>query len=301
MISPKPLKKGDTIGILATARKISEQELRPAVDLIRSLGYNVAFSEHLLGENHQFSGTDQERAVDLMHFFQAPNINAILCARGGYGTVRLLPYINIDIIRKHPKWLIGYSDITVLHALLHREEIKSLHATMPVNFKDYTLEDQSIRSLFSVLEGQGIDYQIPSNSDNRTGKAEGTLVGGNLSILYSLRGTPLDLDTSDKILFIEDLDEYLYHVDRMMMNLKIGGYLDRIKGLIVGGMNDMNDNTIPFGKTAQEIILDAVKDFDFPVVFDFPAGHIHHNYALPFGQKVSLEVNTNLSVLKSVL
>ncbi len=290
MITPPFLTKGSTIGLLATARKISQEEIQPAVDLIEHLGYQVKFSEHLFLENHQFSGTDKQRASDLMSFFQDESVDAILCARGGYGTVRLLPFLDAELIQNKPKWLIGYSDVTVLHSLLHQYGIASLHAIMPINFKDYTVQSKSIKTLFSLLEGEKFNYTINSVENNRLGSAEGVLVGGNLSMLYSLRGTPLDINTEGKILFIEDLDEYLYHIDRMMMNLKIGGFLKGIKALIVGGMSDMNDNTIPFGKTAQEIISEAVQDYDFPLVFDFPAGHISENWALPLGQKISLTV-----------
>ncbi len=290
MITPPFLTKGAVIGIVATARKISLQEIQSAINLIESLGYRIKLSKYLFSENHQFSGTDQQRASDLMSFFKDKEVDAILCARGGYGTVRLLPYLDINLIKTQAKWLIGYSDITVLHSLLHEQGIASVHATMPINFKDYTAQSSSITSLLDVLEGNNLHYQIQPSPNNRLGKAEGILVGGNLSMLYSLRGTPLDLNTQDKILFIEDLDEYLYHIDRMMMNLKIGGFLDNIKALIVGGMSDMNDNTIPFGKTAEEIILDTVKDYDFPVAFNFPAGHILENLALPFGQNISLDI-----------
>ncbi len=301
MIIPKFLTQGATIGIIATARKISREEIQPAVDIIKKMGYQVKFSKHLFLENHQFSGTDKQRASDLMSFIQDEEVDAILCARGGYGTVRLLPYLDVNLIKNHPKWVIGYSDVTVLHSLLHQQGIASLHATMPINFKDYTTQSRSITSLFSSLEGGVLEYTIKSSSDNRLGNAEGVLIGGNLSMLYSLRGTPLDISTKDKILFIEDLDEYLYHIDRMMMNLKVGGFLDNIKALIVGGMSDMNDNTIPFGKTAREIISEAVQDYDFPLVFDFPAGHISENWALTFGQTISLQVNTQNVTLNKVV
>jgi muramoyltetrapeptide carboxypeptidase len=287
---PSKLKLGDTIAIVSTARKISEEELKPAISMIERLGFKVKLGMHLFNIDRQFAGTDKERAQDLQDSFEDSSVSAILCARGGYGTIRLLPFLDFDKIKSNPKWLIGYSDVTVLHALLNQKlSMASLHASMPINFPSYKITDQTISSLFNAIQGKPLEYQIDAHSMNRLGTAEGILLGGNLSMLYSIRGTEIDLDTDGKILFIEDLDEYLYHIDRMMMNLKIGGKLAKLKALIVGGMSDMNDNTVPFGKTAKEIVWEAVKDYDYPVVFDFAAGHIHENYALPMGQTIRIE------------
>ncbi len=296
--SPPSLKAGDTIGIISTARKISREEISPAIQLIESRGYKVILGKNLFGEENQFSGTDVQRASDLQDMFADKKVKAILCARGGYGTVQLLPLLDEKVIAQNPKWIIGYSDVTVLHSYLHKQfNMQTLHATMPINFSSYKENDLPIKSLFSVLEGKPVEYKLKSCSENRSGEAEGVLVGGNLSILYSLRGTLADIDTDEKILFIEDLDEYLYHIDRMMMNLKIGGKLNHLKALIVGGMSDMNDNDVPYGKTAKEIIQDSVKEFDYPVLFGFPSGHIHDNYALPFGRTVKLNVEKEVSQL----
>jgi len=298
LVSPTYLKKGDTIGIMSTARKISLEEITPAIRIIEELGYQVVLGENLFHQNHQFSGTAEQRVSDLHKMHQDSNIKAILFARGGYGTVQLLPLLDKEILLQNPKWIIGYSDVTVLHSYFHEELNRAtLHASMPINFPDYQASDLSIKSIFQFLEGNSLEYTIPFSGGNRLGEAEGILVGGNLSILYSLRGTFADIDTDDKILFIEDLDEYLYHVDRMMMNLKLGGKLSNLKALIVGGMNDMNDNAIPFGQTAKEIILEAVKDYDYPLVFDFPAGHIHDNYALPLGRRLNLTVEKETTFL----
>lgn len=298
---PPNLSVGDTIGIVSTARKISKEEIAAAKRIIQDLGYKVVFGNHLFGEYHQFSGTAEERAEDLNDMYVNPDIKAILCARGGYGTVQLLPLLKQEYIKKNQKWLIGYSDVTVLHSYLHQQHnIQTLHATMPINFSSYTIDDEPIISMFKVLKGESLIYKLPTNSLNIKGEAEGVLVGGNLSILYSLRGTLADIDTQGKILFIEDLDEYLYHIDRMMMNLKVGDKLKNLKALIVGGMSDMNDNAIPYGQTAKEIILDAVREYNYPVIFDFPAGHIQKNFALPLGQIVRLTVendNTQLTFL----
>lgn len=300
-LAPQNLKKGDVIGIVSTARKISKLELESAVQLIKMQGFGVLFGTNLFKEDHQFSGTDQERVDDLHEMFLNPKVKAVLMARGGYGTVRILPLVNPQILHNNPKWLIGYSDVTVLHSYFHQKlQMQTLHASMPVNFSAYESSDLAIRSLFDALEGKQIYYEIPASDLNSCGEVSGVLVGGNLSILYSLRGTFADIDTDGKILFIEDLDEYIYHIDRIMMNLKLGGKLDHLKALVVGGMSDMNDNTIPFGKSAKTIIKESVQEFDYPVLFDFPAGHIHDNYALPLGCQVQLIVEPSGGILKSL-
>ena len=290
-IAPKSLKKGDTIAIISTARKISKEELQAAINIIEALGYKYKLGKNLFKIDHQFAGTPQQRVSDLHDMYLDKDVDAILCARGGYGTVQLLPLIDNNIINQNPKWLIGYSDVTVLHSFINvNSKMQSIHASMPINFKDYTIKSKSITSLFGLLEGEKNNYSIAPSKYNVKGEAEGEIVGGNLSIIYSLRGTPADIETKDKILFIEDLDEYLYHIDRIMMNLKVGEKLSQLKGLVVGGMSDMHDNDTAFGRSAKQIILDAVKEYNYPVLFDFPAGHITENYALPLGRKVKISV-----------
>jgi len=287
--APNSLSKGDTIGIISTARKISLAELQPAIQIIEALGYKCKLGKNLFNIENQFAGSIAERADDLQNAFEDTEVKAILCARGGYGTVQLLALLDIEKINKNPKWLIGYSDVTVLHSFLHNNSnMQTLHASMPINFKDYNTESKSIKSLFSVLEGKSVSYKIPITKYNRTGNTEGIIVGGNLSIIYSLRGTLADLDTDNKILFIEDLDEYLYHIDRIMLNLKIGAKLSKLKALVIGGMSDMNDNDTPFGRSAKQIIHDAVKEYNYPLIFNFPAGHISENYAIPMGRKIKI-------------
>ena len=222
------------------------------------------------------------------------NIKAVIVARGGYGTVRLMEHVDFTEFKKHPKWVIGYSDITVLHSAIHNIGIATIHATMPLNFSK---NQEATRSLIKALLGKLTDIETEENYSNISGTSKGQLVGGNLSLLYALSGTPYNIDTRDKILFIEDLDEYLYHLDRMMMQLKLSGKLSCLKGLVVGGMTDMKDNAIPFGKFPEEIILDAVKDYNYPVCFDFPAGHIDRNLAMYFGREVELNVADN-AILK---
>lgn len=290
-MNPPYLQPGDTVGIVATARKISQTEIQPAIQMLESWGLKVKLGTYLFNEDNQYAGTTDSRAKDLQTMLDDDNVQAILCARGGYGTVKIIDLIDFSKFRNNPKWIIGYSDVTVLHSHIHSLfGVETLHATMPLDFTDK--ETEATRSLKKALFGEEINYTIPSHPLNKTGNASGVLVGGNLSILYSLRGTPSDLDTEGKILFIEDLDEYLYHIDRMMINLKRGGMLEQLKGLIVGGMTDMHDNTIPFGKSAHEIILDAVKEYNYPVCFDFPAGHLKgNNHALILGREVELSVS----------
>lgn len=290
-IIPSYLQKGDTVAIVATARKISLEELQPAIDIITAWGLKVVLSKNIFCVDNQFAGTDEERAADMQWASDDNNIKAVICARGGYGTVRVIDKLDFTKFVRHPKWIVGYSDITVLHQHVNQNySIASLHATMPINF---TVNEDATESLRKALFGEELSYTIPAHALNRNGEASGELIGGNLSLTYALCGSKSDIDTKGKILFIEDLDEYLYHIDRMMMNLKRSGKLQDLAGLIVGGMSDMKDNTVPFGKTAEEIILDAVKEYNYPVCFNFPAGHIDRNLALVMGKKVDLKISSS--------
>jgi muramoyltetrapeptide carboxypeptidase len=293
MIAPLPLKPGDKIGLIAPSRNVIQDDLAEAISMIESWGYQVMFGKNLYDKHHQFAGKDEDRAGDFMQMVLNPEIKAILCARGGYGTIRILANLDPNTIRSNPKWIIGYSDITVLHSYFNKVVgFETIHATMPISLKPGTPND-SWQKLKQVLEGDLIDYQFEPHELNRTGKIMGTLVGGNLSVLFSLRGTFCDIETDDKILFIEDLDEYLYHIDRMMMNYKLSGKLNKLKGLIIGGMTQMKDNTVPFGKTAYEIVADAVNDYTYPVAFNFPAGHCEPNLPLILGRKVILDIKSD--------
>lgn len=278
-----------TIAIVATARKVDLEKLKFAKNLIEKRGYEVVYSPNLFQEKNQFSGSDVERAADVNWAFENNQIDAILCFRGGYGTVRILDLLDKEMIKQNPKSLFGYSDVTALHNYLNQLKIPSIHSTMPVNFE--TNSEESLDSLFNVLEGKSNGYEFTSQSDaNRSGEATAELLGGNLSVLFSLSGTKYDIDTTGKILFIEDLDEYLYHIDRMIMNFKLSGKLEHLAGLIVGGMTDMHDNDTPFGKNAVEIISEAVSEYDFPVCFNFPSGHIEDNRAIILGQEAAFKV-----------
>lgn len=295
MNQPKPLHKGATVGILSTARKISIAEIQAAIELLHSWDLKVVLGTTIDLEENQFAGDDMTRALNFQQFLDDENIDAIWCARGGYGTIRIIDQLDFSRFIQRPKWIIGYSDVTVLHSKGQQLNFETLHATMPINVSKNS--DESIESLRSVVFGESLNYSIPSISYNRKGSAQGELIGGNLSMLYSMTGSELNLNTTGKILFLEDLDEYLYHIDRMLMNLKYNGYFDGLAGLIIGGMTDMHDNTIPFGKNALEIILDIVSEYNFPVCFNFPAGHLDDNRALIFGKEARLEVDTEVKLI----
>ncbi len=291
MITPPYLNTGDAVGITAPSRCIPEDTVLQAARLIESFGYRVKFSEHLFGSFHQFSGTDDERLEDMQRMLDDPEIKAIFCARGGYGMVRIIDKLDFKLFKKYPKWVLGFSDITVFLAHLYTNlNTESLHAQMPVKFADYMPEHPVIKGIFDTLAGNQLKYEIPEHPFNRRGTAEGDLVGGNLSILYNLNNTPSDYNTTGKILFIEDVDEYLYHIDRMMWNLDRSGKLSGLAGLIVGGMSDMNDNNIAFGIDAYEIIYTFAEKYNFPLIFNFPAGHEYENRVLIIGRKAKMDV-----------
>jgi muramoyltetrapeptide carboxypeptidase len=298
MMPPLYLQKNDTVAIVSTARKISLHEIKSAIELLKIWGLKVIVGKTIGLEENQFAGSDMARTKDFQQMLNDPEVKAIWCARGGYGSVRIIDAIDFTKFKQNPKWIIGYSDITVFHSCLHNLGYKTIHGIMPLNLEKNTKEAKE--SLRKSLFGEKLFYEINSSKENKLGSATGVLIGGNLSILYSLLGSESTINTNKKILFIEDLDEYLYHIDRMMMNLKRNGYFNMLSGLIVGGMTKMHDNEIPFGKTAKEIILDAVSEYNFPVVFDFPAGHIKDNSTLIFGGKISLEVDNIKTKLKFV-
>jgi len=295
MITPKYLSSGDRIAIVSPARKISREEVANAIKVFTDWGLEVVLGEHLYSTYHQFAGSDQERSDDLQKMLDDPSVKAIICSRGGYGTVRIIDRLDFSNFVENPKWIIGYSDITVLHSHINRHYgVETIHGVMPLNFKEKCEMNRSVTSLKKALFGKPLNYRLPGNEFNRKGSAEGELVGGNLSIIYSLTNTASDINTHGKILFLEDLDEYLYHVDRMMMNLRRSGKLEALSGLIIGGMTRMRDNDTPFGRTAYEIIQDAVEGYNYPVYFGFPAGHQEDNRALILGRKVKFEVEEEM-------
>ncbi len=288
MKTPNFLKKGDKVAIICTARKFFLEDCTPAIELLNSWGLEVVLGNTIGLDNYQLGGSDQQRANDLQEMILREDIQAIWIARGGYGTVRIIDLVDFSPLQENPKWIIGFSDVTVLHSHLNTLGISSIHSIMPYSVP--TTDEVSKASLYNALFGKPLVYEIPTNTNNRLGMAKGELVGGNLSILYSLLGSASSIDTTNKILYFEDLDEYLYHIDRMVYNLKRNGYFEKIKGLIIGGMTDMHDNSIPFGYDYIEIIKNITKEYDFPIVFDFPAGHIKDNRALILGKEVTLEV-----------
>lgn len=288
--APSYLKKGDTVLLIATARKRSKEAVQPAIDILQSWGLKVETGENIYKEHHQFAGTNEERAKDLQWAINHPTAKAIIVTGGGYGTIPIIDKVNFKPLLKHPKWFVGYSDVTVVHSRLHHLKISSIHGTMAFQF---TKNKEATESLRNALFGKKLRYTVPPSALNRRGVAEGEIIGGNLSILYAISGSVDDIPFKNKILFIEDLDEQLYHIDRMILQLKRSDKLKHLKGLIVGGMSDMKDNAVPFGKTAEEIIADAVAEYSYPVCFNFPAGHIENNHAIYFGKKAKLTVSSN--------
>ena len=257
MITPPFLKAGDTVALVCTARKFFPEDAKPAIDLLESWGLNVKLGATIGLDNFQLGGTDTERASDFQAQLDDENVKAIWCARGGYGTVRIIDSLDFTNFKQHPKWIMGFSDVTVLHSQLNIERVATLHSIMP--FTVPNAPEEVKETLRKALFGERISYTIPSKSYDVKGTASGELVGGNISILYSLLGSKSAIDTKDKILFIEDLDEYLYHIDRMMYNLKRNGYFKNVKGIIVGSMIDMHDNEIPFGQNEVQIITEIAK------------------------------------------
>jgi muramoyltetrapeptide carboxypeptidase len=296
---PPYLHPGDKFRIVAPAGKSAEEHILPAVNWLRENGYSVETGKNIFGQHFQYSGTDQERLSDLQGALDDPETKVILCTRGGYGTIRIIDQLDFSRFRKHPKWLVGYSDITVLHNRLHLSGYPSIHATMCRGFfAENNLPTEGLHTLLNLLCGEKPEYPVSASPMNRTGSATATLVGGNLSLLHSLMGTPYDLDTAGKILFVEDIGEYLYHIDRIMVGLRLAGKLKYLAGLVVGQFTGTKDNEEPFGKNVEEIILDAVRDYDFPVCLGFPAGHGQSNLALRLGSAYKLKITGKFCSLK---
>jgi muramoyltetrapeptide carboxypeptidase len=294
---PAPLKAGDTIAIVSTARKISAEECQSAIEFFKQAGFNVRLGKSIGAQHNQYAGNDALRADDFQTQLNDPKVHAIFCARGGYGTVRIIDNIDFRAFIKKPKWIAGYSDVTVLHSHVNKVyDVATLHCSMPINFPTNTAE--SMQSIISVLNGNKHSYKAETTAWCRSGKAEGQLCGGNLSLLYALSNSDSDIDTDGKILFIEDIDEYLYHIDRMMMQLKRSGKLENLAGLIVGQFTDMKDNETPYGSEAYDIIAEHVSDYDYPVWFNFPAGHVEDNRALVMGATYKMYPENENMVLK---
>lgn len=300
LIRPAYLKAGDTVAIVAPSGilKNRDREVQQAVDLLKEWGLNAIVGEHVFSKADHFAGTDEERCEDLQKAMDDPTISAIWCARGGYGTVRILDKLDYTKLKENPKWIIGYSDITALHNQLHNQGFESLHALMCVSLtQDITEVQESVDTFKAALFGNPPNYDLEGSKYNREGEAKGQLIGGNLTILHTMLGSDTSLDTSGKILFIEEIGEYKYHIDRMLQSMKRAGYFENLNGLVVGDMSKLRKNTTLWGTSIEQLILDALAEYDFPIAFNMPAGHEDDNRALVLGRTVELKVGKESSEL----
>ena len=300
LIKPKYLKKGDTVAIVAPSGVLKNYNgyMLKAKELLKSWGLEVSIGENVFNDNGHFAGTDNQRSADFQLALDDKAIKAIWCARGGYGAMRVIDNLNFEKYKENPKWIIGYSDITAIHNDLHNNKSESIHGMMCKSLEKIDVDNnESISLLKKTLFGEKLSYTIEGNNYNIEGNSNGQLIGGNLTLLHCLLGSESSIDTNGKILFIEDLGEYLYHIDRMLISLKRAGYFDNCKGLIVGDFTDLRKNTTPFGRDLKELILDIVREYDFPVSFGFPAGHGEKNYPMILGREINLEVSKQQSTI----
>ena len=300
LIKPEYLKKGDTVAIVAPSGVLKNYNgyILKAKELLKSWELEVVIGENVFNDNGHFAGTDNQRSADFQFALDDKAIKAIWCARGGYGAMRVIDNLNFEKYKENPKWIIGYSDITAIHNDLHNNKSESIHGIMCKSLEKIDVDNnESISLLKKTLFGEKLSYTIEGNNYNIEGNSNGQLIGGNLTLLHCLLGSESSIDTDGKILFIEDLGEYLYHIDRMLISLKRAGYFDNCKGLIVGDFTDMRKNTTPFGRNLKELILDIVKEYDFPVSFGFPAGHGEKNYPMILGREINLEVSKQQSTI----
>ena len=290
MISPPFLKENDEIAVVATAKRVDIQDLQIPIQILKSWGLKVRVGKNIYSTDNLLAGTDRERAEDLQEAIDDPLIKGIFCARGGYGTNRIIDNIKFDSLLSSPKWIIGFSDITIMLNHLNKLNLETLHGLMPILFAKEEYQD-SLYKLKEVLFGAPLRYTIPGTQFNIPGEAEGVLIGGNLTILHTLLGTRSFFDFNNKILFIEEVGEYLYHLDRMIIHFKRTGLLKNLKGIVVGHFSDIKDGDIPFGKSVINIIREAVKEYNYPVSFGFPSGHQSPNMPLIFGRKIQMKVD----------
>jgi muramoyltetrapeptide carboxypeptidase len=295
MITPAPLQIGDKIGIVAPAKRVSQSEMQMAISILENWGLEVVLGKNLYKVHNQFAGTDQERTEDLQAMLDNPELKAIICARGGYGTIRIVDRLDFRRFLQYPKWVVGFSDITVLHCHLQNLGIESMHGIMPLLFPKQT--EQTIESLHQSLFGVPVSIENPAHLLNHLGVASGELIGGNLSLFANTIGTVSEVDTTQKILFLEDVDEYVYHLDRMMIHLYRAGKLKNLAALILGQFSKVKDNEIGFGKTVYEVIADLVSEYNYPIAYDFPIGHEIHNMTIICGRKGTLAIDENAAVL----
>jgi len=295
MIQPSFLQPGDTIYITAPAKAIEESVVLEAKKTLETWGLIVRIAPHCLGRAAYFSGTDAERLADFQHGLDDPSIKAILCARGGYGCVRIVEELNWAAFQQNPKWIIGFSDVTVFHQKINQLGVESIHGIMPLGFTDGSMEAKE--TLRNALFGESIRIDASPAKENCVGTAKGRLIGGNMTIIYSLIGTELSYDFKDKILFIEDIGEHIYKVDRMLHAFKLAGIFNQISGLILGGFTEMEDTDVPFGKTIEALMSEQVSNLGIPVAFNFPIGHISDNQAVVVGRSVVLKVTEEKTTL----
>jgi len=297
---PPYLQPGDTIGIVCPAGFLARERAQTCIDTLRQWGYQVKEGKTLNSDSSTyFSGTDDERLADLQEMLDDLQVKAILCGRGGYGTTRIIDRLSFKQFKQQPKWIIGFSDITVLHSHLYSNyKIATLHAPMAGAFNDGGDANEYVQSLRPALEGKKLKYECPVHAFNRKGEGVGELVGGNLSLLAHLAGTASDIKTKGRILFLEEVGEYLYSTDRMLYQLKRSGKLDKLAGLIIGGFTDAKDTPRPFGQSVYEIVRDVVKEYDYPVCYGFPVSHEKENVALKVGVGYKLKVGKNKVALE---
>ncbi len=288
------LKQGSKIAIAAPARMVTPDEMQFAINWLKEKGFVPVCDDRLYVQHYIFAGDDDFRASVFQEYLDNEDIEAIWLARGGYGSIRIIDKLDFSRFLQHPKWIIGFSDGTVLHGKLNRLGVPSLHASMPFYFENKTPEAK--HALFDALLGNPLRYEFPSHTLNKNGIMEGKIVGGNLSVLYGMIGSNTFPVLDGKILFIEEVDEYIYHIDRMMHALKRAGILSNLKGLVIGGLTQIHDNSHPFGMTAEEVIAEAVAEYDYPVCFGFPAGHFDDNRPVFFGQESRIELTEESSV-----
>ena len=288
------LKQGSKIVIAAPARMVTREEMQFAINWLKEKGFVPVYDNRLFAQHYIFAGDDNFRAAVFQQYLDDEDIEAIWIARGGYGSIRIIDKLNFTKFQKHPKWIIGFSDGTVLHGKLNRLGVPSLHAAMPFFYENKTPEAK--HALFDALLGKPLRYEFPYHPLNKNGVMEGEIVGGNLSVLYGMIGSNTFPELNGKILFIEEVDEYIYHIDRMMHALKRAGQLENLRGLIIGGLTQIKDNSHPFGMTAEQVIAEAVAEYNYPLCFGFPAGHFDDNRPLFFGQKSRIEVTEKSSV-----
>lgn len=294
MIYPDFLKPTDKVVVLSPSGHVESKWIEGIKSTLSSYGLNVVIAENALSKAGRFAGEDIDRISDLQQAINDTQVKAIFCSRGGYGLARIIDKIDFSPLLQYPKWIIGFSDITILHNALNNLGIASVHGIMA---KHISLKSEGLDNMMSMLFGKSIELETDANKFNREGFAEGEIIGGNLSILYGLRGTPFDLNYDGKILFIEDLGERLYHIDRMIQNLRLSGVLERISGLVVGQFSDIDDDD-SFSGGAYGVIKEAVKNYSYPVCFNFPAGHVDVNEPIMLGAKYKLEVKNNKSILR---